>query len=92
MSPRLTSTSSSSVSSTESPAAASGSGPSAVATARTRLARPEGSTTTSSPGLTVPDATRPAKPRKSWCGRTTYCTGKRKSTRLIPAPTFTVSR
>ena len=49
---------------------------------RTRLVRPEGSTTTSSPGAMVPEAIWPAKPRKSWCGRSAICTGKRKSTRL----------
>ncbi len=77
---------------TESPAAASGSSPSTVTMLRTRVVRPEGSATTSSPGRIVPEATCPAKPRKPACGRTAICTGKRKSTRLRLLPTLTCSR
>jgi len=44
----------------------------------TVLSRPEGSTRTRSPGRTVPPTTMPEKPRKSWSGRLTHCTGIRK--------------
>ena len=57
----------------------------------TREARPDGRATTSSPGRIVPEATVPAKPRKSRCGRSTVCTGKRKSTKLRSAATCTFS-
>ena len=45
--------------------------------------RPDGNTTTASPGFTLPAATVPAKPRKSRpaslrSGRCTHCTGRRK--------------
>jgi hypothetical protein len=46
--------------------------------ARDARTTPAGSTTTSSPGATVPATTVPAKPRKSWFGRHTHCTGMRR--------------
>ena len=44
----------------------------------TVLVLPEGSERSSSPGLTVPVAIWPEKPRKSRLGRLTHCTGMRK--------------
>ena len=52
--------------------------PSAVDDARDARTPPDGSATTSSPGAHAPAATVPAKPRKSWSGRHTHCTGMRK--------------
>ena len=43
----------------------------------TRLCRPDGNARTASPRRTVPLAIVPAKPRKSWFGRFTHCTGSR---------------
>ncbi len=59
-SPREMSMSSASSSVTDWPAAASASSPSIVSIFVTVERRPDGSTTISSPGLTVPAATRPA--------------------------------
>ena len=42
-----------------------------------RVTRPDGRMRTSAPGAIVPDAIWPAKPRKSWLGRLTHCTGMR---------------
>ena len=84
--------SSSSVSVTASPGLASPRSSSKVTMERTRVVRPEGRAMTSSPGRMEPETTCPANPRKSWCGRSTYCTGKRKSTALRLEPTRTVSR
>ena len=92
ISPRLTSISSSSVRTTAWLSNASSSSPACVWISFTREPRMLGNATTSSPFLIVPETTVPAKPRKSWCGRITYCTGKRKSTRLRSALMVTVSR
>lgn len=51
-----------------------------------------GSATTSSPTLMVPETICPEKLRKSWRGRITYCTGKRKSTRFRSALMVTLSK
>ena len=58
----------------------------------TRLRLPDGRAMTSSPLRRMPDATVPAKPRKSRFGRRTYCTGKRMSSRLRSDAIWTVSR
>ena len=92
MSPRLTSTSSASVTVTAWGANASSSSPSYVTIDFTRLRLPDGSTITSSPLRRMPDATVPAKPRKSRLGRMTYCTGNRRSVRLRSLAMWTVSR
>lgn len=86
MSPRLESISSSSVIVTDCGAKASSSSPSKVTMLFTRLFRREGSETISSPLRMIPEAIVPAKPRKSRFGRSTYCTGKRKSSRLRSEP------
>ena len=52
---------------------------------------PEGSTFTRSPGLTLPLAICPAKPRKSRSGRSTYCTGRRKLASGLGRSTGTLS-
>src|SRR5580692_6641732 len=78
ISPRLRSTSSSSVRTTDCGAWARARSPSHVLMDRTRVRRPEGSARISSPGRTVPAAIWPAKPRKSWWGRSTRWIGKRK--------------
>ena len=92
MSPRLTSTSSVRVTVTACGANASANSPSYVTIDFTRLSLPDGSTMTSSPFRTIPDATVPEKPRKSRLGRRTYCTGKRRSVRLRSLAMCTVSR
>ena len=58
----------------------------------TRLVLRDGRTNTSSPGRMIPEATVPAKPRKSRCGRFTTWTGNRKSSRLRSEAMNTVSR
>ena len=58
----------------------------------TRLFLPDGRAITSSPLRTTPEATLPQNPRKSRLGRSTYCTGKRKSAMFWSLPTLTVSR
>src|ERR1035441_3109189 len=92
MSPRLTSISSSRQTATDMGANASSSSPSQVTMDLTRLVRPEGSTVTGSPLRTTPEASVPAKPRKSRLGRMTYCTGKRRSVVLMSRAMGTVSR
>ena len=63
-----------------------------VTSRATVLSWPEGSTRTRSPGRTVPPTTRPEKPRKSWSGRFTHCTGIRKGPSLGACSISTVSR
>ena len=92
MSPRLISISSSRQTVTDMGAKASSRSPSQVTMDFTRLVRPEGSTVTASPRRTTPEASVPAKPRKSRLGRMTYCTGKRRSVRLMSRAMGTVSR
>ena len=92
MSPRLTSTSSSRVRARDWPAKPSSRQPSEVWMDLTVEGVPEGRTTTSSPGLMVPEAIRPAKPRKSRWGRRTYWTGNRKSIRLRSEVSWRFSR
>ncbi len=92
MSPRLASTSSARVSVADIGANASSTGPSGPSTCLTVVVFREGSTVTSSPGRTTPEASVPANPRKSRFGRETSCTGKRMSTRLRSLPMNTVSR
>ncbi len=92
MSPRLTSISSSRQTATDMGANASSSSPSQVTMDFTRLVRPEGSTVTGSPRRTTPEASVPAKARKSRLGRMTYCTGNRRSVRLMSRAMGTVSR
>ncbi len=77
MEPRETSISSASTSVTDIGATASSRSPSKVTILSTAVRRPEGSSTTESPGFTLPETIRPAKPRKPSCGRITICTGKR---------------
>ncbi len=91
-SPRLTSTSSARVRVTGWPRKARARSPSAVTMRSTFERRPEGSTTTSSPGATLPATRVPAKPRKFWFGRQTHCTGMRSPAPVSPSPTSTVSR
>ena len=55
----------------------------------TVLDRPDGSTTTTSPTLTTPLDTMPAKPRKSWFGLFTHCTGSRKGSAVRSRSTGT---
>ena len=57
--------------------------PSKVVMEATRLVRPEGSATISSPGRMVPAAIWPAKPRKCWSGRMTRWMGRRKPLRQV---------
>jgi len=91
MSPRLESISSSSVSVTDCGAKASVSSPSNVTMLFTRLFFRDGRLITSSPCRMMPEAIVPEKPRKSRFGRSTSCTGKRKSSRLRSEPMYTVS-
>ena len=83
-SPRELSISRSSVITTDIGAKASASSPSGPWMDLITAGRPEGREMISSPGLNTPPATRPAKPRKSWCasllGRITVWTEKRGST------------
>ena len=92
ISPRETSISSSSVSVTDCGGKAYSSSPSYVTMLFTLEVFPEGSAMTVSPLRTIPDATLPQKPRKSRFGRSTYCTGKRKSVKLWSLSICTVSR
>ena len=62
-SPRDTSSSSSSRTVTDIGGYASSTGPSAVSIPAIRVVNPDGSTITSSPGFSTPDATCPAYPR-----------------------------
>jgi hypothetical protein len=91
-SPRLTSISSSSVRVTDCPATARSRSPSRVTMRATRLSRPDVSTFTFSPGLTVPPTMVPAKPRKSRFGRLTHCTGSRNGWCCTLSSISTVSR
>ena len=78
---------------TDWPAVATSRSPSSVTTRVTVLVLPEGSTRTASPGLTVPLAMSPEKPRKSRFGRFTHCTGMRNGRAASAAVlTSTVSR
>ena len=86
MSPRLESISSSSVSVTDCNANASFNSPSNVTMLFTRLFFRDGSETISSPVRTIPEAIVPANPRKSRFGRTTSCTGNRRSSRFLSEP------
>ena len=96
MSPRLISISSFSVIVTAIGGYASETGPSAVSIDAISVSRPAGKARIRSPGFRTPEATVPAYPRKSRfscdCGRTTYCTGKRTSTRLRSLATCSRSR
>jgi hypothetical protein len=71
------STSSSSTSVIDWPAMARGRSPSAVTMRLTVLVRPDGCTRMAVPGVMLPPAIVPAKPRKSRLGRLTHCTGSR---------------
>ena len=71
---------------------ASAKDPAMVSTEAMRLFRPEGSTTTSSPGFTTPDTICPPYPRYVWSGRITHCTGNRNVSRLITSAMGVVSR
>jgi hypothetical protein len=57
----------------------------------TVLSRPEGRDFTRSPGLTVPAAIWPEKPRKSRFGRLTHCTGMRNDWPRRSSSTWTPS-
>ena len=52
----------------------------------TRLFFRDGSERTSSPVRMMPEAIVPANPRKSRFGRSTNCTGNRKSSRFLSEP------
>ena len=56
------------------------------------LSRPESAATTRSPRAMRPLGIVPAKPRKSWCGRLTHCTGRRKGALRRSSSTSTLSR
>ncbi len=76
---------------------ASSTGPSKVSIDAILVLRPDGSTTTSSPGFITPPATVPAYARRrschcGSCGRSTYCTGNRTSIRLRSEAMCTSSR
>ena len=66
--------------------------PVAVCSALIRVCFPEGSTAIASPGRSTPEASVAQKPRKSRFGRSTSCTGRRRSTRLRSLATCTFSR
>ena len=92
-SPRLQSTSSVKRERDGLPAMARGTSPPKVTMRATREVLPEGSTRTASPGRTWPLQIMPMKPRKSWFGRFTHCTGMRNARRwAAAASTSTVSR
>ena len=90
-SPRETSSSSSSTTVTAWPAMAASRSPPCATMRLTRDRLPLFATITSSPARIDPDATVPAKPRKSGSGRLTYCTGSRKGLDASGSSTSTVS-
>jgi hypothetical protein len=86
------STSSASTKVTAAPALASARSPSMVTMRLTVEVRPDFATAMASPGLTLPLAMVPEKPRKSRLGRFTHCTGMRNARSDSAVSTSTVSR